>query len=161
MVTKRRERWVGLCVCVCVCVCWLFTSRVVLSFAIFCSLSLYTPQPAGLYLAQVGDGESEGHAIAGAGVHVVAHQQDDLQQLGERLALAQLLAGRRHRHHVGLDVVQLLLELQPEEDGLETRLQPLHARHLRGWREYNMRQRERVQYETERESTMRQRERVQ
>lgn len=72
------------------------------------------------HLAQVTDAEAEGLGVARAGVHEVAHQQDDLQQLGEGLALAKFLTGGRHRHHVWLQVVELLVKLELEEDGVQT-----------------------------------------
>lgn len=46
------------------------------------------------------------------------------------MALGELLTGCSHRHHVGLDVVQLLLKLQLEQDGLKPHLQLLHGGHL-------------------------------
>lgn len=71
------------------------------------------------YLAQIRYGEAEGLAVTRASIHIVSDEQDELQQLGEALARPELLTGRGHRHHIGLDVVQLLLKLQLEQDGLK------------------------------------------
>lgn len=64
-----------------------------------------------IHLAQVWYGEAKRLAIAGAGIQEVADEEDDLQQLGEGLAVPHLLARRRHRHHIWLEVVQLFLKL--------------------------------------------------
>lgn len=84
------------------------------------------------YLAQIRYGEAERLAVTRAGIHVVANEQDELQQLGEALARPELLTGRGHRHHVRLDVVQLLLKLQLEQDGLKPFHQFSDAGHLEG-----------------------------
>lgn len=81
---------------------------------------------SGHHLAQVTDAESESFGVAWSCVHEVSHQQRDLQQFGESLALPKLLAGGRHRHHFRLHVIHLLLELELEEDGAQTGLQTLH-----------------------------------
>lgn len=84
------------------------------------------------HFAEGAEVEAVGLGVAGAGVHVVADEQHQLQQRAEAPTLAHLLAGRAHRQDVRPDVVHLLLELQPEQDGVQPRPQPLHAAHLEG-----------------------------
>lgn len=82
------------------------------------------------HLAQVRYGEAECGSVSRAGIHVVPDKKDDLQQLGKGLAFPELLAGSCHSHHIWLDVVQLLLKLQLEQDGLKSWHQTLHTGHL-------------------------------
>jgi len=84
------------------------------------------------YLAKEADVEAEGLGVPGAGVHVVAHHQHQLQQLAEALALLHLLTGEGDAHDVGPDVVHLLLEGQLEQDAVEPRTQHFHRAHLAG-----------------------------
>lgn len=95
-------------------------------------LSLFfSAKRAASYLAEEADVEAERLGVPGAGVHVVPHQQHQLQELAEAFALLHLLAGKRHVHDVGTDVVELLLEGQLEQDAVEARPQQLHRAHLR------------------------------
>lgn len=82
------------------------------------------------HLAQEADVEAEGLGIAGAGVHVVAHEEHQLQQADEAVAPPQLLAGQRHAHDVRPDVVHLLLQGQLEEDAIQAGAEHLHRAHL-------------------------------
>lgn len=81
-------------------------------------------------LAQVADAEAKGSGVTWAGVHVVANEQDDLKELGKVIALDQLLARCSHGHDVRLHVIYLLFKLQPEQDGVEPRLQTFHRTYL-------------------------------
>lgn len=72
-------------------------------------------------LAKEADVEAKRLGVPGAGVHVVPHQQHQLQELAEGLALLHLLAGKRHVHDVRPDVVHLLFEGQLEQDAVEAR----------------------------------------
>ena len=56
-------------------------------------------------LWEVADVEADGLCVLGAGVHDVADEEDQLEQLGELLALPHLLARRRRRHDVRLAVL--------------------------------------------------------
>ena len=56
-------------------------------------------------LGQVADVEADRLRVLGARVHDVADEQDQLQQLGELLALTHLLARRRRGHDVRLAVL--------------------------------------------------------
>ena len=56
-------------------------------------------------LWEVADVEADGLGVLGAGVHDVADEEDQLEQLGELLALPNLLARRRRRHDVRLAVL--------------------------------------------------------
>lgn len=73
------------------------------------------------YLAEEVDIEAKRLGVPRAGVHVIADQQHQLQEFAEAFALLHLLAGERHIHDVGPDVVHLLLERQLEQNAVETR----------------------------------------
>lgn len=95
--------------------------------------SYFTQQLAwrvSLHLAKVWDGETKSAAVSGASIHVIPNKEYDLQQLRESFTFPELLAGCGHRHHIWLYVVQLLLKLQLELDGLKPRHQSLHTWYL-------------------------------
>lgn len=73
-----------------------------------------------IYLAQEVDVEAKRLRIPRAGVHVIAHQQHQLQEFAEALALLHLLAGECHAHDLRTDVIHLLLKGQLEYDAVET-----------------------------------------
>lgn len=86
------------------------------------------------HLTEEADVEAKSPRIPGASIHIVADEQGNLQKAGEILALSQLLTRGRHRNDLWLDILHLLAELQPEEDGIEARPQAGHSAHLGGRR---------------------------
>lgn len=91
---------------------------------------MFSYDEAASYLAEEADVEAKSLGIPGASVHVVPHQQHQLQELAEAFALLHLLTGERHVHDVRPDVVELLLKGQLEQDAVEARPQQLYRAHL-------------------------------
>lgn len=71
------------------------------------------------YLAQKADVEAKGLSVSGARIHVIPHQQHQLQEHAETITLLHLLAGEGHVHDVRPDVVHLFLKRQLEEDAVQ------------------------------------------
>lgn len=84
------------------------------------------------YLAEEGDVEAERLRVPGAGIHVIPHQEHQLQQSAEALTLLHFLTGKCHVHDVRSDVVHLLLERQLEQDAIQPRPEQFHWAHLGG-----------------------------
>lgn len=82
------------------------------------------------HLTEEADIEAKSTSIPGASVHIVSNEQCDLQEAGEALALSQLLTCSSDRHDLGLDILNLLTELQLEENGIEARPKTGHCAHL-------------------------------
>lgn len=74
--------------------------------------------------------KAEGLSIPGSSIHVVSHEQHELQQLAKAVALPDLLAGSADSHDVRLDVVHLLFKLKLKENSTESWPESLHIAHL-------------------------------
>lgn len=73
------------------------------------------------YLAEEADVETKCLGIPRTGVHVIANQQHQLQELAKAVTLLHLLTGECHIHDVWPDVIHLLLKRQLEQNAVETR----------------------------------------
>lgn len=78
------------------------------------------------YLAEEADVEAKRLGVPRASIHVIADQQNQLQEPAEAFALLHLLASEGHIHDVRPDVIHLLLEGQLEQNAVESRPEEFH-----------------------------------
>lgn len=83
-----------------------------------------------VHLTEEADIKAKSAGIPGARIHIVSNEQCELQEAGEALTLPQFFTRSSDTHNLGLDVLNLLTELELQEDGVETRPKTGHCAHL-------------------------------